>query len=290
LALCISSFWATPAVSADAIPGEELCNQAIQEIRFAGNRKTKPQYLARELTLREGDDCSIDEIIDSTQNIMDLGLFRSARAYLHEYERALILMFVVEEKYSFFAIPRLSRTSDAELRAGVQLRWDNFRGRLHQLRITSEIRQEDDGNGPGGFVHRMQYDVPRFLGSNHGLSFGLMGQRRQRDLEQNGFNYGRALTEKRQLDVVLSRWVNNSGSVKGLRYFFGFRLDDRELELQSGSLGPFTEGSDITLVVGAETRSVRQDLYRRRGSVTGATLRMASAGTGSDFSYTRADI
>ncbi len=289
-ALLLYLSWVDIVAAADAIPGEEFCVGQIADIRFAGNRKTKPQYLERELAIKRGDICSLDDIIDSTQNIMNLGLFKSARAILFQDDNALTVMFTVEEKFSFFLIPRLSRTSDAELRAGLQMRWDNLHGRLHNMRITSEVRQKDDGNGLRGFVHRLEYDVPRFLNTSYGLGLGLFLERRRRDLEQSGLTFGRALSDKQQFELLLSRWVNKNQGLQGLRYFFGLRFDARSLQLESGGLGPFTEGHDMSFVLGAETRLVQQDFYRRRGSVSGVVARFASTGIGSDFSYSRLDL
>ena len=107
---------------------EAICiAREVGRIEFAGNRVTRPEVLARELTQRRGEICSLDDVIDGIQSLMDLGLFRSVRAEL-ELERrpfavggggsageVLVLRYIVREKLFFLAIPRLSRTSDGEL-------------------------------------------------------------------------------------------------------------------------------------------------------------------------------
>ena len=128
----------TSALAADAIPGEQWCDRTIDNIRFAGNKVTRAQVIERELVQREGELCSLDDIIDGIQNIMDLGLFKSIRAELDLVDELLTLRYIVGEKIYFLPLPRFSRTSDGELRMGAQLRWDNFMGRLHQLKLTSE--------------------------------------------------------------------------------------------------------------------------------------------------------
>lgn len=283
-------FWAGALMSADAIPGEEFCNRPIDSLVFAGNKVTKPQVLLRELDQQIDQACSIDLIVDSTQNIMDLGLFSSVLADLSIVDEQLQLQFTVTERFYFLAIPRFSRTSDAELRAGVQLRFDNFLGRLHQMRITSESRKEDDGDGPGGFVHSLDYNIPRFFGSDYGLSLELASDRREVNLDLDGTQFGTGQSETQTLALVANRWMNKSRGVQGLRYFFGFRYRQRALDVVAGTAGPYRGGTDLTAIIGAEKKQLHQDQYRRRGTVIGGSLSFANDNTGSDFNYTRADL
>ncbi len=288
--LCVCIFRAGLVLAADAIPGEELCIQAIDRIVFSGNRVTKPQVLLRELDQQVNEPCSIDLIVDSTQSIMDLGLFSTVLADLATIDGQLQLQFTVTEKLYFLAIPRFSRTSDAELRAGAQLRFDNFLGRLHQMRITSETRKEDDGDGPGGFVHSLDYNIPRFFGSDYGLAFELATDRRKLNLALNGTEFGTAQSETQTLGLLATRWTRGSRGVQGLRYFFGFRYRDRTIRVLNGEAGPYVGGDDIAAIVGVENKQLHQDLFRRRGTVVGGSLSFANSSTGSDFSYTRADL
>lgn len=286
--VCI--LWTGSAVAADAIPGEEYCNRPVSSIVFAGNRITRGPTLMRESVQRLQADCSIDLIVDSIQAIMDLNLFKTVLADLSLVDEQLQLRFTVTEKHYFLLIPRISRTSDGELRGGVQLRFDNFLGRLHQMRITSERRKEDDGDGPGGFVHKLNYDIPRFLGSNHGMGLELASDRRQVQLERDDEQFGVAQTETQTLGIVFSRWLSQYRGVQGIRTFFGARYSNRSLEVTSGESGPYTGGQDMGLIVGVENKQLHQDSYRRRGTVVGARITIADSAFGSDFQYTRADF
>jgi len=277
-------------VSADAIPGEDFCDRHVQSIVFSGNRVTKPQVLLREIVQQTGTPCSIDQIVDSTQGIMDLGLFKSVYADLSLTDEQLQLRFTVKEKLYFLVIPRISRTSDAELRGGAQLRFDNFLGRLHEMRITSERRKENDGQGPGGFIHRLSYNVPRFFGSDYGLGFEIGSDRRQINLAVDGTELGQAQAETQTIGLQFSRWLNQSSGVQGRRYFFGVRHSTRQFDLLSGRAGPYRGGDDFSVTIGIEDKQVRQDLFRRRGRVVGASLTAANRATHSDFEYTRADV
>jgi len=278
------------AVSADAIPGEEFCDRAVESIVFKGNRVTQPQVLLREIAQQVGTACSIDQIVDSTQNIMDLGLFKSVYAELFLAAEGLQLQFTVKEKLYFFLIPRISRTSDAELRGGAQLRFDNFLGRLHEMRITSERRKENDGEGPGGYVHRLGYNVPRFFGSDYGLGFEIGTDRRQMNLAVDGTELGQAQSETQTFGLQFSRWMKQSRGVQGRRYYFGVRFSTRNLDLLSGRSGPYRGGRDLSVTVGLEDKQIHQDVFRRRGTVVGVSLTAANHVTRSDFEYTRADF
>jgi len=285
LVICVS----TPH-AADAIPGEHWCDREIKLISFSGNRITRSEVMQRELVQKRGALCSLDDVIDGIQNVMDLGLFRSVRAELRWDNEQLELVYVVVEKIFFLPIPRLSRTSDGELRLGAQLRWDNFLGRLHQLKITSEKRQEDDGKGRSGYVHKLNYTVPRFFGSQYGVGLNVSGERRNTQLAQDGVIFGEALRQSERFEWRLARWANQSTGISGLSYFAGIGFEQRDYEIRSGESGPFIQGDDIALVAGAEIQRVHQESYRRTGHRHSASLRLADKFLGADFRYHRVDL
>ncbi len=278
------------AYAADAIPGEQWCDRDVARIQFSGNKVTRDPVLRRELVQQQDTACSLDDVIDGIQNIMDLGLFKSVRAELHLNDTALELRYVVVEKIFFLPIPRFSRTSDGELRYGAQLRWDNFMGRLHRLKLTSEKRQENDGRGRTGFVHTLDYSVPRFFNSFYGMSMRAATQRRNIELSRNQVVFGEGQRSSRLLEWRLARWANDELGIRGLSYFAGFGLQEREYEVKSGELGPFRDGRDLSLIAGMRLQRVHQETYRRRGHSHDVSLRVADKFFGTSFRYTRLDI
>ncbi|MEE9334788.1 MAG: BamA/TamA family outer membrane protein [Granulosicoccaceae bacterium] len=275
-------------LAADAIPGEQYCDRPVSKIVFHGN-DTKRRVLLREVFQKEGAVCSLDYVVDSVQSVLNLGLFRSVVAEFKLNEEKLELHFTVREKFALLVIPRFSRTSDAELRAGIQVRWDNVAGRLHQMKITSETRRADDGDGNEGFVHRFSYNVPRFFGSDFGMGVSFAVRRQQTDFRQDGVAYGTGYDKSRVLDVTMSRWAANTDGVAGLRYFGGLQVAASDLSLTDGESGPFIGGDDISVVFGFENTQKQVNRYRRQGEVYGASLRLANSETHSDFSYVRLD-
>lgn len=283
--LMVSVSWA-----ADAIPGERYCIRSIDKITYHGNHITKRKVIARELRQEIHSPCSIDDIVDSIQSLMDLGLFKSVWAELVYANDLLELQMHVEEKFYYFALPRLSRTSDAELRAGVQVRADNFLGRLHLVELTFERRQQEDGDGNLSYVNRLDYVIPRIFSSNFGFALNIGSNRRQVDLKLDNQFFGTAQSDSRLFSAQVSRWINESNGIQGLRVFAGFRYEQREFSDISDGTGPFSDGTDVALFIGAEDKQVHNDLFRRRGYVYGGQITMANASTASDFAYTRADF
>ncbi|ASJ75509.1 BamA/TamA family outer membrane protein [Granulosicoccus antarcticus] len=275
------------AQAADAVPGEQWCDRPVDDIRFVGNKVTRAQVIERELMQKPGQYCSLDDIIDGMQNIMDLGLFKSIRAELDLAEGQLILSYLVVEKIFFLPLPRISRTSDGELRLGAQLRWDNFMGRLHQLKLTSEKRQEDDGRGRAGYVHSLEYNVPRFFGSRYGMSVDASVERRNAELSRDDEIYGETLRKSRRASLRLTRWANDSLGISGLSYFGGAGFEIRDYQMRSGVKGPFSDGENLALEAGFGIQRVHQEPYRRRGHYYGGSLAFADKVLGADFRYVR---
>ena len=276
--------------AADAIPGEEHCSGAVDEIVFVGNSKTDASVLRTQIHQQPGSPCSLDAIIDSMQSLMDLGLFRRVSPRLYRQDGILFLEYAIEERYYFFPLPRLSRTSDGELRYGAQLRWDNFLGRFHQVRLTAEKRQEEDGQGPAGYLFKLDYDVPRFSGTRYGLAFSVVGRDQQVELARDGIDYTTGNERVGSLLMSVSRWASTSGLTSGRRLSAGFLVQRREFNELAGDPGPYSDGMEVALRFGINERDVHDDLYRLRGFEWGATVQVAADSLGSDTGYSRADV
>ena len=245
--------------------------------------------MARELPLQVGDPCALDDVIDGLQPLQDLGLFRAVRAELElDESRSLVLRYAVREKFFFIGVPRLSRSTDGMLRAGVSLEWDNFLGRLHELEIVSEWRQEDDGRGHEGFVNRIDYQVPRFLGTPYGFGVRLRTERRGVDFSRDGVDYGVGERRVIGLDLGLSRWLVGGGT-QGTRGFVGTGVEHREIDVDAGEPGFALAGVNLGFRAGIERRRVRLDRWRRTGHRFGVAFGFANRTLGSDFAWHRVD-
>lgn len=272
-------------MAADAIPGEEFCDGAIDELRFRGNERTQDFVLWREMHIGVGQPCSLDAIVDSTQSIMNLRLFNQVWPVLTREKDALVLTYEVKEKIYFLPLPRFSRTSDGEIRYGAQLRWDNFSGRHHRLKLTTELRHADEGRGQRGRLLRADYQVPRFFGTNTGLSLRAEHFTRETTLVRDDAIYGESDARTNKLSLIFSRWLTRRGAQRGMSIQGGFTWQTRSHDLMRGSLGPFEEGQDLFFTVGFTNRKEQDDLYRLQGSNLSWSLNIGSTSLGSDYSH-----
>lgn len=267
---------ALPVDPGTTAPQPEFVDDSVQAVKLSF--EDEPAF---------GNDGPLD---DGLHNALPEDLPPAPEPDIHGHDGSEVeLRYIVQEKFYFLGVPRLSRASDGEVRAGLSLQWDNFLGRLHELKITSEWRQEDEGRGRGGFVHGLDYNVPRFLESPYGLGVRFRVESREVDLAQDDVDYGEGRREAQAIGLNLSRWLNRSESVQGLRVFLGSTLEHREYTVALGGLGPLTDGTDLGWSVGLEHRQIHRDRYRRIGHRLGASLRWSSSSFGSDFDWTRFD-
>ncbi|HBR97601.1 MAG TPA: hypothetical protein DD979_09535 [Gammaproteobacteria bacterium] len=291
----VMSLFAVPAVAADKasseeISGTELCQGRIDRVYFSGNETTRESTLRQELSISEGDDCVLKKVRQSRQNMMDLGLFSAVQASLTRYSDRLVLQFTVREKYFILPIPRLSRTSDGEIRLGGQLRIDNFSGRNHKLKITSERHAEDDGAGRKGFEHSFEYVVPRFSGSRFGMHVRLQRMDKQFELKRDGEVYGESNRLGDLAEVTLIRRRDKGAGSQGWLSKMGFRYERRGHDLSEGDLGPFEEGRNLTVAAGVVRNEVHLEKYRRRGFTLGGTATFGLRVLGADYKYQSLDL
>ncbi len=290
LVLWLTSLPVMAKVEKIQIDGAELCEGAVDRIYFRGNETTRESTILQEMTIKDGDPCSLDAIKESRQHIMDLGIFSTVRVSLTRYTGRLVLQITVKEKYYILPIPRLSRTSDGEIRLGGQLRIDNFSGLNHQLKVTSERHAEDDGAGRKGFEHSFEYNVPRFENSRYGLSVKLKRMDKQFQLKRDGIEYGESDRLGDSAAVQIIRRRKKGAGSNGWISRYGMAYERRGHQLTEGELGPFEEGRDLVINAGIERNEVHLEKYRRRGFIAGGSITAGLTGLGADYKYQRLDL
>ena len=98
------------------------------------------------------------------------------------------------------------------------------------------------------------------------------------------------MRQSERFDGRLARWANESAGISGLSYFAGIGFERRNYEIRSGVPGPFLQGDDVSLVVGADYQRVHQETYRRTGRHYSGSVRLANKLFGADFRYSRLDL
>ncbi len=289
--VCLCVFFFHSSANAEKVVQVEgaECQHPIEKIEISGNKSTKESVFIQELAIQVGEVCSIEAILETRQNFMDLGIFSSVKPSLEGVEGGLILQFQVEEKYFILPIPRISRTSDGEVRLGIQLRMDNVAGLNHQLKFTSEKHAEEDGAGRKGFEHTFAYKVPRFANSRYGMSVKLVHLEKQNQLKRDGMEFGESDRSSDKIEIGLNRRKHRVGGLKGWQNRFNLSYEIRGHNVTEGELGPFEEGENLRVSAGVKYDQVHLEKYRRSGFALGGDISAGIDILGADYQYQRFD-
>jgi len=144
-------------------------NATVSEITITGNKVTDDDVILREMNLKIGDTVTAEKCKEDEQRINGLGLFASVDMNPILQPGNKIKMDVkVNEKWYIYPIPEV-RMYDGDIRkvsAGLNLRWQNFRGRDENLSLSFGI-------GYNAFIHAA-YTVP-WIGENLHMFTSLSG-------------------------------------------------------------------------------------------------------------------
>lgn len=237
----------------------------ISEIRFAGNRRTRPETMLREMLVRPGDPVDPEAIERSRQAIMDLGLFKSVEARLEPGASGQVLVITVEEKRYVFVLPVLGRSDDGDVTYGAQLRVDNFRGRDHRLRVElkrKDLRSEADVDDERTL--ELRYGYPRIGNGPWELDGLVLVQSALLEEDRDGVT-GEFERDTSRLDLVAARWLEAGGPSRGWRVGGGVSLERLRFEPIEGAASLFFDTTEVGLLGRFDYRNVRDFEYNRAG-------------------------
>ncbi len=262
----------------------------VSEIRFEGNRVTREAVLRQELLIREGEPATLELVEASRQSIMNLGLFKDVEADVDNQPEGLVVTFHLTEKYFYFALPRLNRSSDGDIRYGGELRADNLFGLNHQVRLVYELEENGDGGTEqGSSQFRFDYNVPRvpFTRFGAGLSLG----ERVTDQSPSGGDLPDLYEQRsRHVGLSLSRWLAERGPSRGWRLDLGTRWETRAFKaLDPGATVP-VDGEDVSWGIGVIFTDVADLGVRREGMAYGGAISFGSTELGADRDHQRIDL
>ena len=183
LSLCFSSLqaWAQAPLE-DTLQTEEECKVVIRKIDLAGNRKTRPGILFREIPLSAGAGYTMPQILQAMDqakvNLMNTALFVEVKVDFRNWFRdSLDLVVAVSERWYIFPLPVIEpidrnwnvwitqhKISLDRINYGVRFRGQNITGnndRLNLFVISGYTRQ-----------YALRYENP-FISRNlrHGATF-----------------------------------------------------------------------------------------------------------------------
>ena len=264
-------------LSFNAIAG---AHKIISKIIFIGNEITQQSVLRREMYVAEGDVVDLKKINESTQGIMDLGLFRDVTYHLEVDGNDInqcVLYINIKEKYYKFILPRL-RFENSQWRTGLQIRWDNLNGLDHSLQLLAERMGSEQGVSE--LRQRFRYKYPNILGSKFSADLRLVNQNKI-DASIDG-DFQNQIEQSFELGIF--KWLNKQHRKNGWYARIGFDLRTRDFEsLQDQSIVDASQV--IQLSFKYAYKNVHEYLYNRGGKHYGYEIKIADAAFGSKSQF-----
>lgn len=272
---------AEPVTDADA-----AAPIVIDEIRFSGNKVTRPETMLQEMTVRAGTPASRSDVEASRQAIMNLGIFKEVRAEVTPIAGRTVLTITVVEKRYLLPLPRINRNADGDISYGAQLRWDNAFGRNQQIKTTYEDTQAASGDASESSEISGEFSWPRVNGSPYGMTFGTRWEQRLVDANREGFPGTVYDLDTKSVGFSVSRLLKTGGPSTGWSVHTGLSWNRNVYD----NLGPIPASVHASrqLVgwqLGAGFSDVRDYLYSRAGEEYGYGLDLGVPTLGSDIFY-----
>ena len=270
-------------------PGSSVAqSDVIEEIRFVGNKRTKPEILLQELPVGVGDTINSELVERSRQAIMDLGLFKSVKIDLLLTETGRIVEITVDEKYYFFPLPRLNRDADGEVSYGVTLRMDNLGGLNQKVKFTYRQARACCGSSDKIDTYSLFYNYPRVAGTHYGLVFSLAHS--INPVEDENI-LGNVIAEYEEnfdsAGVGVSRWLSREGPSSG--WSLGASVFWRRLTFSQQSGAPITHAVEKAVGLAGVLRyiDIHDYLFSRSGLEYGFITEQGVDEMGSDAPFSR---
>lgn len=256
----------------------------IDEIRFVGNKTTRPEIFLQEMLVRVGDTADLEMIERSRQAIMDLGLFKSVTASLMQEDERTILRITVKEKYYTLPVPKLNRDADNNFTLGAQLRMDNLAGLNQRLKLTYETEKVDNADGLSR-TSRLEYAYPRFRGSYYNLAAHAGRTRTPTETQVAGLP--EIYTQELSIaEFTLDRWLQRDIPGVGWRAGGGLSWQQQFYDVYAGTPQDLKEARGVAVTTLVEYTDVHDYLYSRSGQVYGYNGRYGAPFLGSDNDFT----
>ncbi len=135
--------------------------QPVDVISVSGNERSQVKYVLEWSGLAVGQVLTVELLNQAQQDLRDTGLFKQISFQSERrQDGALVLHIILEEKYSWLLLPRLSRNGDGDIKAGFRLRVYNIQGADRTLEML--IQQEEESDGDDSEEVRLRYKLPLY--------------------------------------------------------------------------------------------------------------------------------
>ncbi len=261
----------------------------VDEIRFEGNRRTRPEILLQEVVFRSGDEIERHDIENARQAIMDLGLFKSVVVFRHRVRDKNIVTIAVNEKRYWFVLPKLGRSGDGDITYGGQIEFDNFTGRNQSLEVVAQRKELQSSDVETEDSFEVEFKYPRMFGSAYELSIDAGIETAELNEDRFGVRgqYERDLSAVR---IAVSRWLAPRGPSRGWRFGGWARWNDFRHEFISGTPGLFFDATVLTWAGFVEFIAVHDHGFSNSGREFGSWLEFADEDFGSDGGFVRPSL
>ncbi|MHB1950817.1 MAG: BamA/TamA family outer membrane protein [Acidiferrobacteraceae bacterium] len=253
-------------------------------IRFVGNKVTRPSVMLQEMTIHVGDPVSRRKIAASRQAIMNLGLFRSVRTKLLPAPNGKILQVSVREKYYILPLPRLSRNADGDISYGGAVTLDNFLGLNQHVNLVYQRTIPNGLNTTTIHSWSLDYQYPRIVGTNYGVSVSGGSQRDEVTAGPAGVGQGIYRFDGRSLNVMVTKFLFGGPSA-GWTGGLGAAWTDNFYQYVSGQPGLYQTARTVALTAALGYTDVQNLTYDRKGFAYGYNLEVGARAFGSDYGF-----
>jgi outer membrane protein insertion porin family len=261
-------------VSADVI------GEPIAQFRFSGNVKTRESFILLESKLAVGQIITIERLNYAMQQLRDTDLFKEIAFQTERLENGEItLHIIVEERFYWLLLPRLSRNSDGDIKAGGRLTINNLQGANHSLDILAQQEQESDGDDSKEL--RIRYKLPNYKRYYH-----LAWQLKHEISNITDEDFENVVTTDFFSFSVARDWYLEDFSTP-LTLATTIAVENRDLdqpfpdEIETREAGMFNR-----LGLSLLYNDVHRERYRRFGDFYGASIAQGLEGLGSDYDST----
>jgi outer membrane protein assembly factor BamA len=155
--LVISLLWAPASF---CFADEPVFDRAVSRISVSGNETTRTLYILKWADLRPEEILTEKKLNEARQNILNTSLFKRVEMDTRPDGERIAVDINVEEKYYTLILPRLSRTSDGDVKSGIKLYLHNIGGANQTFNML--VQQTDLSNGDDDRKYRFDYEYPQF--------------------------------------------------------------------------------------------------------------------------------
>lgn len=274
-----------PALAVETGSGPDP-KKIIKEIRFEGNKRTRPSVMLQEMRVQVGDVADPRQIERSRQAIQDLSLFKSVKAEVIEEEDGTVLVITVEEKFYILPIPRVNLNAERDLKYGAEIRFDNLFGLNQRLKLSwlrTRFGEEDRNDKDKA---EAEYSYPRISGSPYSLDFEAKQEKEQLDTVTDNNENASYMQSVESISPQISRWHRRTGPSRGLRYGGGFFWSDTNYERLSGPEGVYTDEKVVAVNAFIGYQLIHDNIYSRKGAAYGYGVSVGVPQWGSTDGFT----